>query len=164
MTLDYTANVETPLDDVPDAVRVYPASAGNIMLPLTPANNYTATILFCGGSNVQPKQYVLLSSIFISLLHFYLLSVFPYYVRWTQKSFIIPTYPASTSCVKLTPDVSGSYVQDDDLPDARSMANFIALPDGKVLNLNGARLGKLNPSLAHPYSPITVLTHDSLGV
>jgi hypothetical protein len=51
--------VETPLDNIPDAVRVYPASAGTIMLPLTPANNYTATILFCGGSNVTPDQYVL---------------------------------------------------------------------------------------------------------
>lgn len=56
--LDYEANEETPLDNIPDAVRVYPASAGTIMLPLTPANNYTATILFCGGSDVQPDQYV----------------------------------------------------------------------------------------------------------
>ena len=39
-----------------DAVRVYPASGGTAMLPLTPDNNYTATILFCGGSNIQPDQ------------------------------------------------------------------------------------------------------------
>jgi hypothetical protein len=43
--------------------------------------------------------------------------------------------------VKITPDLSGSYVTDDALPQARSMANFIALPNGKVLNLNGAGLG-----------------------
>ena len=55
--LDYEQNKETPLDDIPDAVRVYPASAGTVMLPLTPANNYTATVLFCGGSNVQPATY-----------------------------------------------------------------------------------------------------------
>lgn len=55
--LDYEQNKETPLDNIPDAVRVYPASAGTIMLPLTPANNYTATVLFCGGSNVQPATY-----------------------------------------------------------------------------------------------------------
>lgn len=114
--LDYRKNKETPLDDIPDAVRVYPASAGNLMLPLTPANNYTATIIFCGGSNVAPN-------------------------KWTSSSFIIPTFPASTSCVTLTPDMSSSYVQDDPLPDGRSMANFIALPNGKVLNLNGAKLG-----------------------
>uniref|UniRef100_A0A8H7Y6W4 Copper radical oxidase n=1 Tax=Psilocybe cubensis TaxID=181762 RepID=A0A8H7Y6W4_PSICU len=138
VTLDYKSNTETPLDDIPDAVRVYPASAGNIMLPLTPANNYTATILFCGGSNVQPSQ-------------------------WTQKSFIVPSYPASASCVKITPDISGSYVQDDDLPIARSMANFIALPDGKILNLNGASMGTAgygNDSWAigHSYATSPVLT------
>lgn len=56
--LNHTSQEETPLDDIPDAVRVYPASAGVAMLPLTPANNYTATILFCGGSNVQPGRWV----------------------------------------------------------------------------------------------------------
>ncbi|PPQ72942.1 hypothetical protein CVT24_000185 [Panaeolus cyanescens] len=113
---DYKNNVETPLDDIPDAVRVYPASAGTIMLPLTPANNYTATLLFCGGSNVQPKQ-------------------------WTSSSFNPPIYPASSSCVRLTPDLSSSYVKEVNLPEPRSMANFIALPNGKILNINGARLG-----------------------
>jgi hypothetical protein len=54
--LDYHTHEETPLDDIPDAVRTYPASAATIMMPLTPANNWTATILFCGGSNVQPRQ------------------------------------------------------------------------------------------------------------
>jgi Glyoxal oxidase N-terminus len=55
--LNPDTKVETPLDDIPDTVRTYPASAGTIMLPLTPANNWTATILFCGGSNVSPAQY-----------------------------------------------------------------------------------------------------------
>jgi hypothetical protein len=54
--LDYENNKEFPLDDMPDAVRTYPASAGNVILPLTPMNNWTATILFCGGSNIQPDQ------------------------------------------------------------------------------------------------------------
>ena len=49
--LDYNANVEEPLDNIPDAVRTYPASAGTAMLPLTPGNNWTATILFCGGTD-----------------------------------------------------------------------------------------------------------------
>lgn len=55
--LNLDTNIETPLDNIPDAVRTYPASAATMMLPLTPANNWTATILFCGGSNVQPSQY-----------------------------------------------------------------------------------------------------------
>ncbi|KAG2016308.1 hypothetical protein CC2G_009484 [Coprinopsis cinerea AmutBmut pab1-1] len=114
--LDYNTNEETPLDDIPDAVRVYPASAGSIMLPLTPANDYTATILFCGGSNVQTE-------------------------RWTAPDFIKPSYGASTSCVKITPDVSPSYSQEDPLPEARVMVNMVFLPDGKILTLNGARFG-----------------------
>ncbi|KAF8198084.1 glyoxal oxidase [Pholiota molesta] len=138
VVLDYKNNQETQLDDMPSAVRIYPASAGTIMLPLTPANNYTATILFCGGSDVQTEQ-------------------------WTDSSFIPPTFPASKSCVKITPDLSGSYVTDDALPQARSMANFIALPNGKVLNLNGAGLGTAgygNDSWAigHSYADQPVLT------
>lgn len=114
--LNYHTHQETPLDNIPDAVRTYPASAGTIMMPLTPANNWTATIMFCGGSNVQPQQ-------------------------WQSSDFDIPTYAASTSCVKITPDQSSSYVHDDPLPEARSMANFIFLPNGKILCLNGAQLG-----------------------
>lgn len=114
--LNYTSNEETPLDDMPDAVRVYPASAGTVMLPLRAANNWTATILFCGGSNVQPK-------------------------RWTSPSFIVPRHSASTSCVTLTPDISNSYTQDDPLPEPRTMVNLIFLPTGKIFAVNGARMG-----------------------
>lgn len=135
--LDYETSEETPLDNIPDAVRVYPASAGTIMLPLTPDNNYTATIIFCGGSDVQAKQYVYLRT--TSVFPFTDLSL--YLIRWTSPQFIIPTYPASSSCVKLTPDVSGTYVEEEALPAARSMANLIALPDGTILCLNGGGLG-----------------------
>ncbi|KIK69166.1 hypothetical protein GYMLUDRAFT_153319 [Collybiopsis luxurians FD-317 M1] len=113
--LDYHTKQETPLDDIPDAVRTYPASAGTVMMPLTPNNNWTSTILFCGGTNLQPSQ-------------------------WTTD-WDIAAYPASTSCVKITPDVSSSYVQDDPLPIGRSMANLIFLPNGKIVCLNGVRTG-----------------------
>ncbi|KAG5335700.1 hypothetical protein C0989_000621 [Termitomyces sp. Mn162] len=113
---DYKKQKETPLDNIPDAVRVYPASAGTAMLPLTPANNWTATILFCGGSNVKTNQ-------------------------WLDPDWIIPRYPASTSCVRITPDISTSYEHDDPLPEQRSMGNLIFLPDGKILCLNGAKMG-----------------------
>jgi hypothetical protein len=56
VVLDLATNTEKALDNIPDAVRVYPASAGTLMLPLTPANNYTATVLFCGGSNIKTDQ------------------------------------------------------------------------------------------------------------
>lgn len=54
--LDYKTKTETRLDSMVDAVRTYPASAGTVMMPLTPANNWTATILFCGGTDLQPDQ------------------------------------------------------------------------------------------------------------
>jgi hypothetical protein len=56
--LDHRTYEETKLDNMIDAVRTYPASAGTVMLPLTPANNWTATVLFCGGTNLKSDQYV----------------------------------------------------------------------------------------------------------
>jgi hypothetical protein len=85
------------------------------MMPLTPANNWTATIMFCGGTNLQPAQWV---------------------TTWN-----IAANPTSNSCVKITPDASGSYTHDDPLPEGRSMANLVFLPTGKILCLNGANLG-----------------------
>jgi len=136
--LNLVTNVETPLDNIPDAVRTYPASAATMMLPLTPANNWTATILFCGGSNVQPTQ-------------------------WTSATFIPPQYPTSGSCVRISPDSSSSYVEDDPMPQPRSMSNFIALPDGTLLNLNGAGLGTAGYgnntwAIGHSYADDPLLT------
>ncbi|KAI0358529.1 DUF1929-domain-containing protein [Trametes cingulata] len=113
--LDYRTKQETPINDMIEAVRVYPASGGTAMLPLTPANGYTATIMFCGGNDLQPD-------------------------RWTTD-WDIAQYRASPSCVKLTPDVSTQYVHEDPLPEGRSMGNLILLPNGKILCLNGAATG-----------------------
>jgi hypothetical protein len=55
---DYNTGLETPLPDMPNNVaRVYPASGAVAMLPLTPANNYTPTILFCGGTNMTDDEW-----------------------------------------------------------------------------------------------------------
>jgi hypothetical protein len=55
---DHDANVETDLPDMPgQVIRVYPASGGVAMLPLTPDNNYTPTILFCGGTYLDEDQW-----------------------------------------------------------------------------------------------------------
>lgn len=58
--LNWRTRQETLLDDMPDAVRTYPASAGSAMLALTPQNNWTATIMFCGGSNIEAVELVML--------------------------------------------------------------------------------------------------------
>ena len=121
---DYENNIETELPDMPKGVaRVYPASGAVSMLPLTPANNYQQTILFCGGSDMPDQAWGNYS--------------FPFINTWD--------YPASRDCQRITPEPSdGSppvYVQDDDLLDSRTMGQFILLPDGKVLIVNGGLNG-----------------------
>ncbi|KAG5642379.1 hypothetical protein DXG03_002937 [Asterophora parasitica] len=117
---DYNANIETPLPDMPNGVvRVYPASGAVAMLPLTPANNYNPTILFCGGSNMPESAWGNYS--------------FPAINTWD--------YPASKDCQRLTPEpTDGSapaYEADDDMLEGRTMSQFIILPDGKLLVING---------------------------
>jgi hypothetical protein len=104
------------------------------MLPLTPANNWTATILFCGGTNLQPAQSVEFTLVRKSLSQF--TSTFH---RWTTVDIV--SVAASASCVYITPDFNGSYVEDDPLPEGRSMGNLILLPDGTIFCLNGAATG-----------------------
>ncbi|KZT34045.1 DUF1929-domain-containing protein [Sistotremastrum suecicum HHB10207 ss-3] len=121
---DYNANIETPLPDMPGhVVRVYPASGAVAMLPLTPANNYTPTILFCGGSDMSPDDFGNYSNPFIN--------------TWD--------YPASQDCQRITPEpTDGSapaYVQDDDMLEGRTMGQFITLPDGTLLIINGGLNG-----------------------
>ncbi|KAH9956600.1 glyoxal oxidase [Russula dissimulans] len=124
---DYNNNVETALPDMPDQiVRVYPASGATAMLPLTPFNGYNPTILFCGGQSGQ--------SISGDQWGDY---GYPHVNTWTIA--------ASNGCHRITPEpTDGSapaYVQDDNLPVGRSMSQFIALPDGTLLLLNGAQYG-----------------------
>ena len=130
--LDYNIQAEIQLHSMLDAVRTYPASAGTVMLPMTPANNWTATILFCGGSNVTTPQ-------------------------WSDPTFIAIQQKAATSCVRITPDVSSSYERDDPLPDGRTMASLILLPDGTIFCTNGAKFGEL-------CSFSQVISHDTLAL
>lgn len=121
---DPLSNNETPLPPMPNGVvRVYPASGATAMLPLTPANNYTQTILFCGGSAMPADAYGDYSN--------------PAINTWD--------FPASTDCQRITPEPQdGStpvYVQDDDMLESRTMGQFVALPDGTLLVVNGGLNG-----------------------
>ncbi|KAJ3766035.1 hypothetical protein FB446DRAFT_417507, partial [Lentinula raphanica] len=124
MLWDPSTNTETDLPDMPgQVVRVYPASGGVAMLPLTPANNYTPTVLFCGGTNMTDEM-------------------------WGNYSWpVIDTfyYPASNDCQRLTPEpADGStpaYEQDDDMLEGRTMGQFIILPTGELLMVNGGENG-----------------------
>jgi hypothetical protein len=108
----------TYLADMPYAVRVYPASAATAMLPLTPANNYEATLLFCGGSN--PPQ-------------------------WGDDGsarYNVTAVPADNTCVRISPDDDNpKYIDDDFLHEGRSMGTFAYLPDGTLWMGNGVAMG-----------------------
>jgi hypothetical protein len=121
---DYNANVETRLPGMPNNVaRVYPASGAVAMLPLTPANNWTPTILFCGGTDMPADDYGNYS--------------YPAINTWT--------YPTSPDCQRITPEPtdgsSPTYTQDDNMIQGRTMGQFIILPDGKMLVVNGGANG-----------------------
>ena len=121
---DPITNQETPLPDMPgQIIRVYPASGAVAMLPLTPDNGYNPTVMFCGGSNMTDFQWGNYS--------------WPFEDTWTV--------PASEKCHTITPEpTDGSavdYVEDDDMPEGRTMGQFIALPDLTMLVVNGGRMG-----------------------
>ena len=121
---DSSSNVETPLPPMPNGVvRVYPASGAVAMLPLTPDNDYTPTILFCGGNDMPEYNYGNYS--------------YPFVNTWE--------FPASKDCQRITPEPrDGSppiYEQDDDMLEGRTMGQFIILPDLKLLVVNGGLNG-----------------------
>lgn len=103
--------------------RVYPASGATAMLPLTPDNNYTPTILFCGGSSMTEFQYGDYR--------------FPFSDPWN--------IPASQDCQRITPEPQGglipAYTPDDNMLEGRTMGQFIILPNGQFLLVNGGLNG-----------------------
>ena len=126
---------ESPLPPMPDnIVRVYPASGATAMMPLTPANNYSQTIMFCGGSDMPNDAWGNYS--------------WPFINTWD--------YPASAKCHRIEPEpLDGSapaYVEDDPMPETRTMGQFILLPDGKMLVVNGGLNGTAG------YSTMTLQT------
>lgn len=101
-------------------MKVYPASAGVAMLPLTPASNYSQEVLFCGGVQ-RPLD------------------------EWGNGSgplYNPLTTPASKVCERITPEADNpAWEQDDDLINGRSMGTFVYLPDGKLWFGQGVRMG-----------------------
>jgi len=122
---DPQTNEEDPLPNMPnDVVRVYPASGSAAMLPLTPANNYTPTIWFCGGMSAMNDTD---------------------WGGYGGPGCNPWEFVASDDCQRITPEPSdgspAAYVQDDQLPVGRSMGQAIILPNGKLLIINGASNG-----------------------
>lgn len=101
-------------------MKVYPASAGVAMLPLTPANNYSQEVLFCGGVQ-RPLN------------------------EWGNGAGPLYNplpFAASKVCERITPEADNpTWEQDDDLINGRSMGTFVYLPDGKLWFGQGVRMG-----------------------
>ncbi|BGP44159.1 hypothetical protein JCM10449v2_008223 [Rhodotorula kratochvilovae] len=117
MLLDLETHKETRLPNITHAQRTYPASGATAMLPLTPDNNYTATILFCGGMD-------------------------PVRDDWDQSKWAIVNTDTSKSCVSIAPDAKKpAYKDEDDLPENRGMGSLIQLPDERFVLLNGVAKG-----------------------
>lgn len=145
--LDYETNTETRMPDIPDAVKTYPASGANAMLTQNKANNWTAPIIFCGGSDIKDNEWG---------------------DHQDNVDWFINQHENAASCVQINPenpDAQWERLEDDDLPErkcglcvisrckrknsahgsclclARSMGQFIALPDGRYFLVNGIEKG-----------------------
>lgn len=123
--LDQKAEVHT-LPDIPHAARAYPASGATAVLPLTSENNYNPSFLFCGGQDIPQDG-------------------------WGDAGgpgFDITNKWADKSCVRITPEGNDEndggnpqWEEDDELPEPRTMGNFIYLPNGQLVLLNGGAKG-----------------------
>ncbi|EST10143.1 protein of unknown function DUF1929 [Kalmanozyma brasiliensis GHG001] len=117
---NYAKQSERGLPNIPGPPRVYPASGGSALLPLTPDNNYRETILICGGMSVGKTS------------------------NWGNEGGVgmaITQKPASTSCEQISPIAGGGWQAVDALPQGRSMGQFIQLPDGTLWFGNGVTTG-----------------------
>ncbi|THU77179.1 hypothetical protein K435DRAFT_702963 [Dendrothele bispora CBS 962.96] len=117
MLFNWRTNTETPLPGIPNGVRVSsPYSAGAVLLPLTPENNYTPEVMICGGSTVSDTA---------------------------NPSSLSSQTPASAQCSRMVLTQAGIAAgwSVETMPQARVMPELILLPDGRILIINGAQTG-----------------------
>jgi len=117
MIYNWVDNTETRLPGFPNGVRVnYPWSAGAVLLPLTPENNYTPEVLFCGGSTINDQL---------------------------SASQMSSQTPASNQCARMVLNAAGiaGGWQVESMPGNRLMNDAIITPDGNVLFINGVKTG-----------------------
>ena len=132
---------EVRLPDIPGGViRVYPASGGVAMLPMTPENQYNPTVLLCGGSDMPEYDWGNYS--------------WPFVDTWLV--------PASKDCQRITPEPldgsSPTWEQDDDMLESRTMGQLVNLPDGTILVVNGG----LNGTAGYAERTLTTPTYGQM--
>jgi len=117
MILNRLTGTETRLPNIPNGVRITsPFSAGSVLLPLSPSNNYTPEVMICGGSTVSDTA---------------------------SASTLSAQTPASNQCARLvlnSAGISAGWLVET-MPQARTMVDLILLPDQRVLFVNGAQTG-----------------------
>ncbi|CUA78132.1 hypothetical protein RSOLAG22IIIB_02750 [Rhizoctonia solani] len=116
--LDWENNVETRLPNFPNGQRVvYPMNAAGVLLPLTPANNYTPEVFICGGSHLS--QVDALKEEDIDAHHEY----------------------GSTQCSRMVLSDAGIAAgwQVEYMPEPRVIPEGVLFPNGKVVIINGGR-------------------------
>ncbi|KZO95807.1 copper radical oxidase [Calocera viscosa TUFC12733] len=117
MIYNWKTNQEARLPQFPNGVRVtYPMTGTAVLLPLTIANNYTPTVVICGGSTVDD----------------------------TMAGYDMSSQaPASDQCVRMTLTTAGIAAgwEVDNMPAPRVMPDAVLLPDGRVVIVNGGRTG-----------------------
>lgn len=114
---DWQTNTERRLPPIPNGVRVtYPMTGTALLLPVTPANNYTPEILICGGSTIDDTK--------------------PGYELTSQD-------PASDQCVRMVLTEAGIQQgwQVERMPHARIMPDAVLLPTGQIVIVNGGGTG-----------------------
>ncbi|KAF8210896.1 glyoxal oxidase N-terminus-domain-containing protein [Mycena galopus ATCC 62051] len=117
MILNWKTNTETRLPGIPNGVRISsPFSAGHVLLPLSPSNNYTPEVMICGGSTVSDK---------------------------VAASSISSQAPTSAQCIRMVLNAAGIAAgwKVETMPQGRIMVDMILLPDGRVMLVNGATTG-----------------------
>ncbi|KAK7031846.1 copper radical oxidase [Favolaschia claudopus] len=118
MILNWKTNTETRLPGIPNGVRISsPFSAGHVLLPLSPSNNYTPEIMICGGSTVSDT---------------------------VSASSISSQAPTSAQCIRMVLNAAGIAAgwKVETMPQGgRIMVDMILLPDGRVMLVNGAQTG-----------------------
>ena len=80
-----------------------------------------------------------------------------YWGNYSYPNYNTWTYPASADCQRITPEPQdGSapvYVQDDNMLEGRTMGQFIILPDGTLMVVNGGQNGTAGYAQATGQTP-----------
>ncbi|CAE7170206.1 unnamed protein product [Rhizoctonia solani] len=117
MLFNWETNTESRLPDLPRGQRVaYPMSAPAVLLPLTWENNYKPEIVLFGGSELPDTM---------------------------KENEVSSQSPTSNQVSRIALDAAGIAAGwiTETMPESRIMADATIMPDGRILIVNGAKMG-----------------------